>query len=152
VEELDASTARQAALKMLARREHSRGELEDKLIRKGCGASLAAVVAAALAAEQLLSDERFVEMLVRARRRRGYGPLRIQQELKDKQIASELIGRWLDKSGRGWIEDLKRARNKRFGSRLPGSIAERAKQARFLQQRGFTFEQINMVLNPRRRD
>jgi regulatory protein len=137
---------------MLARREHSRGELEHKLIRKGCGPALAAAIAEALAAERLLSDERFVEMLVQARRRRGYGPLRIQQELKEKQIAPELIERWLDLSSRDWIEDLKRARNKRFGSHLPGSLAERAKQARFLQQRGFTFEQIKMVLNSRHRD
>jgi regulatory protein len=137
---------------MLARREHSRGELEQKLIRKGCPPALAEAVAGTLAAERLLSDERFVEMLVRARRRRGYGPLRIQQELKEKQIAAEMIERWLDISGRDWIEDLKRVRSKRFGNRPPGSIAERAKQARFLQQRGFTFEQIKMVLNSRHRD
>lgn len=102
--------------------------------------------------ERLLSDERFTESFLQARRNRGYGPLRIRRELQDKGIEPEAIERWLDGSGRDWIEHVKRVRQKKFGESLPKSHAERAKQARFLQYRGFTYEQIQQVLNPRAND
>jgi len=38
-------------------------------------------------------------------------------------------------------------RSKRFGDAMPEDFKERARQARFLQYRGFTSEQIREVLN-----
>jgi regulatory protein len=38
------------------------------------------------------------------------------------------------------------ARRKRFGAELPGDMQERARQARFLQQRGFSMEDIRKAL------
>ena len=140
------------ALRWLTRREHSRRELEVKLLRKGCAAELAAQVAAGLEAEGLLSDERFVEALVRVRRQRGCGPLRIQKELQEKGVAADVIGRWLDVAGDDWIEEVRRVCRRKYGGKLPKSLSERARQARFLQYRGFTFEQIQQALNPRGRD
>jgi regulatory protein len=131
---------------MLARREHGREELKQKLIRKGCSAAVADAVTAALAAEHLLSEDRFVEALVRVRRSRGYGPLRIRHELEQKGIERGLIGRALDVGEREWVEDLRRVRRKRFGGKRAGSPAEQARQTRFLQYRGFTSEQIRKVL------
>jgi regulatory protein len=130
---------------MLTRREHGREELTRKLIAQGCRGSLAAEVAAALEAERLLSDDRFVEALVRARRSRGYGPLRILKELEEKGIAPEAGGQAVAAVG-DWVEEARRAHRKRFGGKRAGSFAERAKQARFLQYRGFTFEQIQKIL------
>lgn len=101
---------------------------------------------AALAAEGLVSDERFVEALVHARRARGYGPLYIRRELEEKGIGRDLVGRWVNPRDREWIEDLRRVKKKKFGGRRPASLAERAKQTRFLQSRGFTHEQIRNVL------
>jgi len=106
-------------------------------------------VADALAAEGLLSDERFVEGLVRVRRSRGFGPLRIRQELQDKGAAPEMVERCVDMHSRDWLVELKRVRRKKFGERLPSSYAERARQARFLQYRGFSAEQIREALDPR---
>ncbi len=150
--DVDPKQARQLALKWLARREHSRNELYIKLQRKGCGEPVAEQVLDQLERERLLSDDRFIESLMQARRRRGYGPLRIRQELQEKGVAPEAIERWLDIGSRDWIEDLKRVRRKKFGGRLPKGYAERATQARFLQYRGFTFEQIQQVLNTREVD
>lgn len=135
------------ALDMLARREHSLHELQQKLVRKGCGAELAAEVAQELETRQLLSDGRFAEDLLRARRERGYGPLRIKKEMQDKGVDEELIERFVDMSDPLWLEILKRVRRKKFGDRRPRSYQERARQARFLQYRGFTFDQIQSVLN-----
>jgi regulatory protein len=136
------------ALDMLARREHSRRELQDKLAKKGCGAGLAASVVQELETQQLLSDERFVESLLQVRRERGYGPVRITREMQDKGIDAQLIEHYIDAADPQWLEVLKRVRRKKFGDRLPKSYPERARQARFLQYRGFTYDQIKSVLNP----
>ena len=137
---------------MLARREHSRRELHDKLLKKGCTQEIAAETVQRLEQERLVSDERFMESLIRARRNRGYGPLRIQKELQDKGVTAEAIERWLDVSGSEWLEDIRRVQRKKFGARLPKSYPERARQARFLQYRGFTYDQIQKVLNPHGQD
>ncbi len=133
-------------MQWLARREYGRGELAAKLAERGCNEALAAEVVAMLAAEGLVSDERFVEALLHVRRTRGYGPLFIRRELEEKGIGKELIGRWLNPRDRDWLDDLRRVKKKKFGGRLPASLAERARQTRFLQSRGFTHEQIRTVL------
>jgi regulatory protein len=139
-------------MQWLARREHSRRELQDKLSKKGCDAALAAEVVNKLESERLVSDDRFMESLIRARRNRGYGPLRIQKELREKGVAPEAIANWLDVTSREWIDDIRRVQRKKFGGRIPRSYAERARQARFLQYRGFTYDQIQQLLDPRGQD
>lgn len=139
--------ARRLALDWLARREHSRWELQDKLLKKGCSEALASEVLAELERERMLSDARFAESLVRARRERGYGPLRIQKEMQAKGVDPELIERCIDAGDPQWVEVLKRVRRKKFGGTRPRNYNERAKQARFLQYRGFTYDQIKCVLN-----
>ncbi len=136
----------------LARREHSSLELEQKLLRKGCSPTLARALIADLAARRLVSDDRFVETLIRARRTRGLGPVRIAQELKEKGIGAGAIDDQLDFSSPLWSEEIECVRRKKFGSALPQTAAERAKQARFLQYRGFTHEQIRRALNSRDED
>jgi len=115
-------------------------------VQRGCDDSVAAGVVATLAAEGLLSDERFIEAVMHVRRTRGYGPLYIRRELEQKGIDRDAIEQWLDAGSRDWIDDLRRVRNRKFGKRHPASLAERAKQTRFLQSRGFTHEQIRIVL------
>jgi regulatory protein len=120
--------------------------LLEKLQQRGCGAAVAAQVLAALDAEGLISDERFVEALLHVRRSRGYGPLYIRRELEEKGIARSVIERWLDPRSRDWLDDLRRVKKKKFGGKQPASLAERARQTRFLQYRGFTHEQIREIL------
>ncbi len=146
---LDPPRARNLALQWLARREHSSLELHNKLLKKGCAPEVAAQVIERLKAERLVSDERFVEALISARRRRGHGPVRVQQELEKKGIPREIAVQQLDPRGREWIELIQEVRQKKFGARPPKDYAERAKQARFLQYRGFTLDQIQHVLNAR---
>jgi regulatory protein len=151
-DELSQNEARQIALKLLARREHTRGEIHGKLVAKGCAGAVADAVVSRLETERLLSDARFVESYLTARRARGYGPVRIREELRQRGVADGLIGQWLDVNGREWIDDLRRVRHKKFGARMPKSYSERAKQARFLQYRGFTTDQIQKILNDRDTD
>src|SRR3970040_1698316 len=105
-------------MKMLARREHGHQELYAKLLRKGCTDSIAAETVKKLAGERLLSDDRFMESLIQARRNRGYGPLRIQKELQEKGVAPEAIANWLDATSREWVDDIRRVQHKKFGASL----------------------------------
>ncbi len=122
------------------------------MLKKGCAEAIAAEVVRQLEAERLLSDDRFMESLIRARRNRGYGPLRIQKELQEKGVAPEAIANWLDFTSREWVDDIRRVQRKKFGGKTPRSYAERARQARFLQYRGFTYDQIQQLLDPRGQD
>jgi len=143
---LDAKEARNRALSWLARREYGRQELIRKLVQRGCAEEDATRIVAALTAEGLVSDERFIEALLHVRRVRGYGPLYIRRELEEKGIARGTIERWLDAGSRDWVEDVKRVHKKKFGGKQPADLAERAKRTRFLQSRGFTHEQIRQAL------
>ena len=130
---------------MLARREHSAGELRAKLLRKGHAPAAVTQAMTDLQQDGLISDRRFTEMLLTVRRGRGVGPLRIRKELQEKGVAEELINQYLDVSSLKWIEDVRRVRQKKYGDELPANYAERARQARFLQSRGYTFDQIQRV-------
>lgn len=113
---------------------------------------MARQVVAQLAVERLVSDTRFAESLARARRSRGYGPVRIQKELEQKGIEEGAIEAVLDARSREWMQDIERVRRKRFGAGRPRSYAERARQAKFLHYRGFTLDQIQQVLGSRDSD
>src|SRR5579885_2595342 len=75
-------------MELLARREHSRRELAAKLKRHHPDAALIERVLSGLEAERAQSDDRFVSEYVRQRSEKGYGPLRIQQELRQRGITA----------------------------------------------------------------
>ena len=142
----DPVRVRNAALGLLMRREHSGRELEDKLTARGYAPETVAEVLAALAARNLLSDARFVEEFVAARVRRGDGPAKIRNALHGKGVDAEQLEAALAAHHEEWPALAESVRRKRFGAARPQNYAERARQARFLQQRGFTAEQIRQVL------
>jgi regulatory protein len=137
---------RALALRLLAGREHTRLELQRKLRLRGCDGERVAQLLDGLSAEGLLSDERFAEVFSRSRLEKGYGPHRIEAELRERGVAEALIAAVLDRPEAFWCELAARQRGKRFGERLPSDPHERARQARFLHQRGFTGEQIRCAL------
>ncbi|MGA7802660.1 MAG: regulatory protein RecX [Gammaproteobacteria bacterium] len=139
--------ARQTALGLLARREHSRRELARKLAQRGYDPQIVDPLLSALIAEGLLSEERFAEGYVYVRSARGYGPLRIRAELRERGVPEELVDSFLDDRDPQWADAVAAVHRKRFGADRPSDFRERVKQARFLQQRGFTPEQIRRVLN-----
>lgn len=73
--------------------------------------------------------------------------MRIRKELQAKGLPEEAVARWVDARDSEWLADLERVRRKKFGAGAPRSAPERARQTRFLQQRGFTYEQIREALN-----
>ncbi len=142
----DPAVVRNAALGLLARREHSLSELATKLVaRLGPDAPVNEVLAQ-LCDAGLQSDERFAESFVRAQRRRGHGPLRILHELGMRGIARELATACVDAGAPEWAEVAREWKRKRHGDAPPATAAERQRIARQLQQRGFDFAQIRQVL------
>ena len=140
------ATARDAAIGALSRREHSRRELARKLHGKGFADQDIAETLDDLQQARLLSDERFVEMLVHSRRERGHGPLRIRHELQEHGVSAELQAAYLDDKDPFWRELAAQVKRKRFGEAAPRDRKEWARQAQFLTYRGFTGEQIRAVL------
>jgi regulatory protein len=98
-----------------------------------------------LVAEGLQSDARFAENYARQRADKGFGPLRIGLELRQRGVEVPADG--LGDEASGWAERAARVRSRRFGKGRPGDLRERARQARFLEYRGFTAEQIRQSLN-----
>ena len=138
--------ARADAIRLLATRELSVGEMQTKLKAKGYDFACINETLQALICENLLSDERFTEAFVTSRIERGSGPLRIRTELRQRTIDDTLIERFINLFGSDWVVRAKRARKKRFGELLPKTHKDRARQVRFLQSRGFTDDQIRAVL------
>jgi regulatory protein len=98
-----------------------------------------------LRAEGLLSDARFTDAFVHSRCRRGSGPQKIRAELRRRGIEEALIEASIASREPQWEELIRLVREKKFGSAPPADFRERSRQMRFLQQRGFTLEQIHGV-------
>lgn len=142
----DKSMARKRAMDFLARREHGRLELERKLVQRSCPQEIASEVLNELESDGLLSDESFTESFVKMRCRQGHGPVRIRHDLRQKGVDKSIIDHWLSARSEQWLALISRVRQQKFGDGLPDDYKERARQARFLQSRGFTAEQIHTSL------
>ncbi len=113
---------------------------------RGFDDAVVADVLDALERERLLSDSRFSEQFVYQRTRRGQGPLKILHELVQRGVDEDTARAHLNPSDPHWVGGARQARAKRFGPAPPADIRERARQSRFLQQRGFSAEQIRRAL------
>lgn len=136
---------RKTAMDYLARREHSEQELTRKLTARGFGEVLVETAVAELVVDGLLSDARFAEAFVNSRFQRGSGPQKIRMELRERGVAAELVSLSIEAFDDQWGQRVRAVREKKFGAALPGDFKERSRQMRFLQQRGFTSEQISAV-------
>jgi regulatory protein len=135
---------RTRALRLLARREHSRAELGRKLApHVEEGIDLEALLDD-FTKRGWLSDQRFVEQAVRAKARR-FGPLKIAHHLREKGIDEAGIAAGLAQAKAGEAEALEAAWRSRFGS-VPADANEKARQIRFLQGRGFALDSILRLL------
>lgn len=135
----DFAECRNRALNLLARREHSQRELRNKLLAKAFDASLITAVTDELAAQNLLSDERFAKLYIEQRSRRGYGPMRIQQELHQRGIAPEFIEQALSAQQNNWAEYADLAWNKYLRTYSIATDSKKFKfiKKKFLYNRGF---------------
>jgi regulatory protein len=72
--------------------------------------------------------------------------LRIREALRIRGVEGELINHYIDNGAPEWDTHIAWVRAKRFGNRVPEERGERMRQARFLQYRGFTHDQIRRLI------
>ena len=145
IDPLDSRAARVAALDGLARRDHASEDLRRKLLDKGYNPAVVGDVIDRLRAEKLLDDRRYVENFVGFRAARGQGPLRVRADLRKLGLPDDMVEDGVGAYG-DWVAQLRRARQKKFGAKLPTDYADRQRQARFLGYRGFTGAQIRLAI------
>jgi regulatory protein len=135
---------RSRALRLLARREHTRVELRSRLAEHTEDAAEIDAVIADLAERGWLSDKRVVEQLTHARRAR-YGSQRISRELLTKGVPEDLVAAAMADLKDGDLAAALAIWRRKFRT-VPGTAAERGRHVRFLQGRGFSLEVALRVL------
>ena len=139
-----APSLRARALTALGRREHSRQELQAKLQPFAEDPDELNALLDELERRGWLSEARFVEQLTTTRRRK-FGATRIVHELREKGVSDEAVAAAQAQLKAGEVDAARAVWKKKFG-KLPRSLRERGKQARFLAGRGFSAEVVHQVL------
>ena len=138
-------TLRQRALEYLAKREYSYMELGQKLKAYADEDDDIPTLLEDFKSRGWLSDARFTEQIVHARQSK-FGSAKIAHELREKGVADELIADAVGQVMDHELENATEVWRKKFKAN-PKSREEWAKQARFMQSRGFGFDMIKKVLN-----
>ena len=134
------------ALDIISRREHSKKEVRDKLLKKFDDLNVIEDVIEKLIKNSLLNDSRYAEMYTRARKRKGFGPKRIGYELNSRGVSETLSSIAIKEEG-GWLEAAENAFNKKFKDGISLDFKTKLKQKSFLQNRGFSFKEIDSIFS-----
>ena len=137
----------EVAVGLLARREHSVLEIKRKLQQRSFDEVEIDQVIEKLRSNNLLSNERFAETYINMRMQRGYGPLRITQELNQRGVDADLSAGYLVARADEWRGIMIQQYRKKYGNELIDEYKEKAKRMRFLQYRGYPLDMINQFIN-----
>lgn len=132
------------AVGLLARREHSRAELLRKMAQRGYSTDEVTGLLERLEDQNLLSEPRYVASYVRSRVERGYGPLRILAELRQRRIPDALSQEELGSYNGQWVTLAKQYYQRHFNG-PPADARERTKRWRHMQQHGFDADTLKKV-------
>ena len=134
------------ALDLVSRREHSRHELLQKLNKRF--PETQPIIEEALdklVLNNILDDERFAEMYLNARARKGFGPKKIEMELYSKKVDPIFISNAIEVY-ESWIENAENELKKKFKGIEPIDYKSKMKQKQFLFNRGFSTQIIERIL------
>ena len=138
------SELRERALRLLARREHSRLELARKLELAGFAGAEIAPLLDEFEDRNWLSDRRFAESWVADHRAKA-GSVKLAFDLRQRGVADPIISEVLNQHRDSELERAREVWQKKFGT-PPVDATDKARQMRFLQSRGFTSEVIRRVI------
>ena len=139
-------SAYQRGIALLARREHSRGELRQKLLQRGHEPQEVDSALERLVEQGLQSETRYAESMARMRVGAGHGPLRIRSDLRQKGVDDAGIEAAISEVATDWQMQALDALHRRFGEPAlePEASADhldrakrRNRQLAFLLRRGF---------------
>ncbi len=132
-------------LGLISRREHSAAELRRKLASRDYPESIREQVLAQLQDRELQDDERFAEVYIESKKRRGFGPMKISAELGkhgiDRQVLRALLG-----GDDQWLDECRSVMTRKFGTTEAMDQRENLRRSRFLQQRGFNPAMVAKIL------
>jgi regulatory protein len=136
----------ESAVRMLSIREHSRKELQAKLLKRRYQTDLVEQVIDDLLHSSLLSDARFAENFIASRVAKGQGPVRIRNELQERGVAKSYVSEFLAPFDDQWTNLLKDVHDAKYGRQKADTQKERVRRARFLESRGFPRDLIQRIL------
>ena len=145
----DPAAALAAAVRALSQRDYCSRELSARLTSQGYRAEAVESALADLIERRYLDDARYAQQYIAYHADRGQGPLRIARELLERGLSEGLIDAALDEYAQAhgdWSRLAREVRIRRFGLDSPGDWAQKTKQARFLQYRGFSTDHIRSAL------
>jgi regulatory protein len=135
---------RERALRLLARREHSRCELVRKLETAGFSRTDINVLLDEFETKNWLSDQRFAESYVADHRARA-GSLKLAYDLRQRGVADAVVDAVLSSNRDSEFARAQAVWQKKFGV-APTDPSAKVRQIRFLQSRGFAAEIIRRVI------
>ena len=141
------SDLRDAALRLLARREHSYKELSQKLKQRGWPEPELENVLSDLADQGLQSDERFVETFVRSRAQKAYGPVRIRAELGQRGIDRAQVDRALRETDADWLKLASGWYERRYRGDPPADMKDKSRRQQALARRGFDHSIVRELID-----
>lgn len=139
-------SAKEAAVGYLSRRDHGETELRRKLKTRGFEPEAIEQAICHCQEYDWLNDTRYAKMKVRNGIAKGWGSSRIKQEMKMNGVAEAIIYHAIEEADVDWYEHGKEVAQRKFGDTAIDSPKEKARRFRFLQSRGFDFDQINYAL------
>jgi regulatory protein len=128
------------AIRLLSRRDHSCSELQKKLLARSFSHEEINALIIELIEKNFLNDLRFAQNYIRMRANKGYGALRIAEELRERGVKKEIISAAQKEI---FSDDIEAVCLKKFGTKDFKDMNTRAKAIRFLQYRGFALDKIN---------
>ncbi|MEM7054573.1 MAG: regulatory protein RecX [Pseudomonadota bacterium] len=137
---------RDAALKLLGRRDHSSKELTDKLAQRGFDGQLIEHVLAELSQSGLHSEQRYAESYARQRAMKAYGPLRIQAELAQRGLSREQISEALNALDIDFAEQARSFYLRKYRQPI-SDYGEKVRRNQAMARRGFTGEHLRGLLD-----
>lgn len=139
------------ALRLLARRDHACSELKRKLKQRRYESEEIDAVLTECRRLNYLDDRKYTFSQIEHLRRKGYGPHRIQQILKTKGLASDLISKAIEKNctAADQIQDCRNTLSKKIRQSHNTHLLKenRARLYRFLLQRGYPTAVVQHVMN-----
>lgn len=142
--EADLRTLRHKAIQLLARRDHARLELKTKLRKYSTDPKAIQTILDELVERDYLNDQHFGASYIRVRAEKGYGPIRVEQELYERGLSENDAACAFDLAAIDWFEVINKVFYKKF-SGIATELSERAKQQQFLYYRGFTADHIKSI-------
>ena len=146
----DVVLTRRAAMNFLARREHSFYDLKKKLINKypEINTKIIEQTISKLKTENLQSDERFTQSLVRFRKNKGFGYKYIKALLISQRIELDIIEKYLHKDEHEWICLASKLFLKKLGRKgfLKFGSKSYRKITLYMSNRGFTPYEIHNAI------